>query len=423
MRSNIPVVWGERSGGNRTGNRVLALLLASVEAVRTAPVKLRGALTGRPSMRSQDGPPRTLDGRRRSWLRWVYALAWWSALVLVYSTRNELNGQQLTAPDAFKAAAARWYVWAVLSYFIILVDKHLPIRQDAVWKRFLVHIPISCVFIAAYTYLNYWACIFLDGPIDLSVSSAGSTVEVLSRALTRPSNLVYWVILSTHRVLTYEQEKKQQELKTARLEVLFADARLATLRSQLHPHFLFNSLHAISAYIETAPRVAIQMLAQLSELLRMSLQHHEAQEIPLREEFAFLNKYLALQKRRFEDRLEIDIRMDPAVASALVPTFILQPLVENAILHGIAVRNEQGLIEVNAWRNNGDLNISIRDDGPGLPPGWTMQNGSGTALKNTQVRLETLYGNNGRERLDIRNAPGRGVVVNLSLPFHDEGRK
>lgn len=417
------MVWGGGSSGNRTGNRGLALLLAPVDAVRTAPGKLLGALTSRPSMPSQDGPPRALDGGRRWWLGWVYALAWWSALVLVYSTRTDINGQPLTAPEAFKAAAARWYVWAVLSYFIILVDKRLPIPQDAVWKRLLVHVPISCVFIAAYTYLNYWASIFLEGPIDLAVSTAGSTAEVLSRALTRPSNLVYWVILSTHRVLASEREKKQHELKTARLEVLFADARLATLRSQLHPHFLFNSLNAISAYIETAPRVAIQMLAQLSDLLRMSLQHHEAQEIAIRDEFTFLKKYLGLQQLRFEDRLEIDIRMDPAVAAALVPTFILQPLVENAILHGIAVRNEKGLIEVNAWRDKSDLCICVRDDGPGLPAGWTMQNGSGTGLKNTQDRLETLYGKTGRQRLDIRNQPDRGVLVTLCLPFHVEARK
>ena len=360
----------------------------------------------------------------RSRLQWiVFAVGWWSVLVLIFSTRSEISGQPVTSSEAFKAAAARWYVWAILSFFIIQVDKRLPIRQDAIWKRLLFHIPISAIFIAAYTYLNYWACIFLEGPIDAAVSSADGPVEVLTRALVRPSNLVYWVILSTHRVLIYEQEKKQQELKTAKLEVLFADARLATLRSQLHPHFLFNSLNAISAYIESAPRVAIQMLAQLSDLLRMSLQHHEAQEIPLREEFAFLHKYLGLQQLRFEDRLEVDIRMDPAVASALVPTFILQPLVENAILHGIAVRNEKGLIEVNAWRNKNDLMIRIRDDGPGLPAGWTMQSGSGTGLKNTQDRLETLYGTNGRQRLDIRNEPGRGVLVNLCLPFHVEGRK
>ena len=376
--------------------------------------------TARPQ--AADALTRRSAGLWRSRLQLVvYALAWWSGLVLIFATRSDIGGQPVTGTEAFKAAAARWYVWAILSYFIILVDKRLPIRQDAVWKRLLVHLPISCVFIAVYTYLNYWACIFLEGPIDLAVSSAGSTLEVLSRALTRPSNLVYWVILSTHRVLTYEQEKKQQELKTARLEVLFADARLATLRSQLHPHFLFNSLNAISAYIETAPRVAIQMLAQLSDLLRMSLQHHEAQEIPLREEFAFLDKYLGLQKLRFEDRFEIDIRMDAAVASAMVPTFILQPLVENAILHGIAARNEKGLIEVRAWRDKDDLRISIRDDGPGLRPGWTKQNGSGTGLKNSQARIETLYGNNGPERLDIRNAPGRGVLVNLCLPFHVEG--
>jgi two-component system, LytTR family, sensor kinase len=382
-----------------------------------------GSATVRAQLAAGDLPGRSA-GLWRSRLQWiVYALAWWSGLVLVFATRNEISGQPVTGIQAFKAAAARWYVWAILSYFIILIDKHLPIRQDAVWKRLLVHIPISWVFIAAYTYLNYWACIFLDGPIDLAVSSAGNTVEVLSRALVRPSNLVYWVILSTHLVMTYEQEKKQHDLKTARLEVLFADARLATLRSQLHPHFLFNSLNAISAYIETAPRVAIQMLAQLSDLLRMSLQHHEAQEIPIREEFTFLKKYLGLQQLRFEDRLEIDIRMDPAVSAALVPTFILQPLVENAILHGIAVRNEKGLIEVNAWRDKDDLCIRVQDDGPGLPAGWTMQTGSGTGLKNTQDRLETLYGKTGRHRLEIRNDPGRGVVVNLCLPFHVESRR
>ena len=115
--------------------------------------------------------------------------------------------------------------------------------------------------------------------------------------------------------------------------------------------------------------------------------------------------------------------MDPAVAFAMVPTFILQPLVENAILHGIAVRNEKGLIEVRAWRDKSELCISIRDDGPGLPPGWTTRNGSGTGLKNSQARIETLYGTNGPERLDIRNAPGRGVMVNLCLPFHVQGSK
>jgi two-component system LytT family sensor kinase len=356
--------------------------------------------------------------RRPSLKRWGYALAWWTGIVLVYSTRTDIRGVTLPPSQALKAAAARWYVWAALSYFIILVDKHLPIRDDALWKRFLVHLPISWVFIAAYTYLNYWACVVLDAPIDISVSSADGTFDLLSNAVTRPSNLVYWIILATHLALSYERDKRDQELKTAKLELMLGEARLAALRSQLRPHFLFNSLNAISAYIETAPAVACLMLEQVSDLLRMSLQHHESQEIPLYEEFAFLGKYLGLQKLRFEDRLEISIRMDPDASAALVPTFILQPLVENAVRHGIAMRHEKGAIEVNAWRNNGDLGISIRDDGPGLPAKWTIQDRLGTGLTNTRERLETLYGKGGQDRLNIRNAPDGGVLVNLTLPFH-----
>ena len=218
-------------------------------------------------------------------------------------------------------------------------------------------------------------------------------------------------------MLNYERDKKDQELKTAKLEVMLGEARLTTLRSQLRPHFLFNSLNAISAYIETAPALACLMLEQVSDLLRMSVQHHEAQEIPLYEEFAFLGRYLGLQKLRFEDRLEINIQMDPDASTALVPTFILQPLVENAVRHGVAMRREKGLIEVHAWRHNGDLGISIRDDGPGLPADWSLQR-LGTGLTNTLERLETLYGKGGRERLGIRNAPEGGVLVNLRLPFN-----
>jgi len=307
-------------------------------------------------------------------------------------------------------------VWAALSYFIILVDKHLPVRQNSLVKRFLIHIPISLVFIAAYTYLNYWACILLNAPVALSIATADDAGTALFRAVTRPSNLVYWVILVTHVVLNYEHEKRNQELKTAKLEALLADARLAMLRSQLHPHFLFNSLNAISAYIETDPRVARLMLEQVADLLRMSLERYEAQEIPLFEEFAFLDKYLGLQRLRFEDRLDVKIQMDPDVSVASVPPFILQPLVENAVRHGVAARHERGLIEVTAWRNNGDLGISIRDDGPGLPSGWSAHAGLGVGLTNTRERLQALYGTS-RERLDIRNAPGGGVLVNLTLPF------
>jgi len=372
--------------------------------------------------------PRPLSGRDRFSARWrithgpfltrcIYALAGWTSIVLIYSTRNDISGLPLTPSQALKAAAARWYVWAALSYFIIRLDDHLPISQGALWKRFLVHVPISYVFIAAYTWLNYWICVLTGAPIDVSISSANNTVTALLRAFTRPSNLVYWVILMTHVVLKYERQKHDQEVKTAKLESLLADARLATLRAQLHPHFLFDSLNAISAYIETTPRTARLMLEQVGDLLRMSLDNQESQEIPLHEELAFLDKYLGLQKMRFEDRLEVRIQMDPSAASAFVPTFILQPLVENAIRHGVAMRHEKTAIEISARRIDGHLGISIRNDGPGLPEGWTIDSGLGVGISNTKDRLAALYGVD-HQRLDIRNAPEGGVVVTLTLPFH-----
>jgi two-component system, LytTR family, sensor kinase len=168
------------------------------------------------------------------------------------------------------------------------------------------------------------------------------------------------------------------------------DARLAALRSQLHPHFLFNSLNAISAYIDGSPRTARLMLERVGDLLRLSLEHYEAQEIPLHQELTFLEKYLELQRMRFEDRLDVRIQMDPDTAGALVPTFILQPLVENAVRHGVASHHKKGIIEVKAVRSDGHLDLSIRDDGPGLPYGWTMASCTGVGLSNTLQRLDAL---------------------------------
>jgi two-component system LytT family sensor kinase len=349
--------------------------------------------------------------------RWIYAFAWWTGIVLVYSTLSDAHGHPLSPEEALKASAARWYVWAALSYFIIAIDKRLPIRHESLWKRFLIHLPISVCFIALYTFLNYWTCVFIGAPLDLAISTADGPGTVLARALTRPSNLVYWVIVVTHVVLNYERQKKDQEIRTARLERLVADARLTALRSQLHPHFLFNSLNAISAYIDTSPRAAKLMLEQLGDLLRMSLEHYQAREIPIEQELAFLEKYLELQQMRFEDRLESRIQMDPGAAGALVPTFILQPLVENAVRHGVAARHERSVIEVKARRVDGNLGLSVRDDGPGLPSGWSMVSSAGVGLANTRARLDALYGP-GHHTLNVTNAPGGGVLVNLVLPFH-----
>jgi two-component system LytT family sensor kinase len=353
-------------------------------------------------------------------LRWLYAAGFWTLIVLLYATRTDIHGQPITPIEALKMSAARWYVWAVLSYVIVAVDRRLPVKEDSLAIRFVAHIPISLFFIGAYTYLNYWFSVLIHAPIDAAVMTANGPLNALGRAFARPSNLVYWVILVTHVVWTFERNKAEREIRTATLERLLSDARLNTLRAQLHPHFLFNSLNTISAHIESNPRAARLMLEHMGDLLRMSLEYHEAQEIPLDQELAFLEKYLELQKMRFEDRLEVKICVDSSALGAFVPTFILQPLVENAVRYGIASRHEKGMIEVEASRSNGSLHLIVRDDGPGLPMGWTLSKSAGIGLSNTRERLAGLYGK-GQQGLEVRNAPDGGVRVELTMPFHAAG--
>ena len=172
---------------------------------------------------------------------------------------------------------------------------------------------------------------------------------------------------------------RDRTVRTAELERLLTQSRLDTLRTQLHPHFLFNALNAISAHVESAPRTARWMLEQLGDLLRLALDHAEDQVIPLQRELAFVDRYMKLQKVRYEDRLDVVLDVDPLALQALVPTFILQPLLENAIRHGIATRSTPGQIEIQAWCEGDALHLSVRDDGPGLAANWDLERGPGSA--------------------------------------------
>jgi LytS/YehU family sensor histidine kinase len=175
-------------------------------------------------------------------------------------------------------------------------------------------------------------------------------------------------------------------------------------------------LNAISAHVESEPRTARLMLERLGDLLRLSLDHVDQQEIGLEQELAFVEKYLQLQAMRFEDRLDVSMKVDPDVQQALVPPFILQPLVENAVRHGAAARSANGRIAVEAWRDNGRVRLAVRDNGPGLPAGWTLDDNQGIGIANTRERLRHLYGDQ-NQFLTFSQEPGGGVRVDLSLPF------
>ena len=185
---------------------------------------------------------------------------------------------------------------------------------------------------------------------------------------------------------------------------------------QLDPHFLFNALNTISSQVERDPRLARTMIEHLGDLLRLSLDARDRQEIPLAEELAFLDHYIAIQKIRFAENLRIEIQIAPEVKYALVPCLIVQPLVENAIRHGISQRASCGTVTVTAERDRNQVKIRVLDDGVGLPPGWALEESSGTGLSNTRERILALHPN-GNSRFSVRAREGGGTEVEISLPL------
>jgi signal transduction histidine kinase len=211
-------------------------------------------------------------------------------------------------------------------------------------------------------------------------------------------------------------EATRLRAQAAELHAQLAEARLAALRTQLDPHFLFNTLHAISSLVERDPRGVRRMIARLSELLRTSLEEGDEQEAPLEKELAFLNRYLEIMQIRFQGRLDVDTQVDLGVIDALVPTLVLQPLVENAVKHGVSKLSGPGRIEIRARRSGDDrLVLSVCDNGPGLGPSGARDEGVG--LANTRARLAQLYGTD--QSLTLGPGPnGIGVVAEVTLPYH-----
>jgi LytS/YehU family sensor histidine kinase len=228
--------------------------------------------------------------------------------------------------------------------------------------------------------------------------------------------LVYWVILGVQQTFRYYRHYLAGELRMARIERSSTEARLNALRMQLDPHFLFNALNTVSSQVERNPRLARTMIEHLGDLLRLSLDARDRQEIPLTEEFAFLEHYVAIQKIRFAENLTIEIHVDPEVKYALIPSLIVQPLVENAIRHGISPRASGGTVSVVAHHHPGQLEIRVADDGVGLPIGWTLETSSGMGLSVTCERILGLYPD-GNGRFSVRPCSGGGTEVEILLPL------
>jgi sensor histidine kinase YesM len=229
------------------------------------------------------------------------------------------------------------------------------------------------------------------------------------------SLLLYAATLAFSYVLDSRARLAYQQTETARLNEQLSKAQLDALRRQIEPHFLFNTLNAVAGLVrEGRSDAAISMIAGLSDLLRRLLEDFTGQQVPLAEEMEFAQKYMDIQKVRFAERLQFSVDVPTELYPAQVPSLILQPMVENAVKHGIAKRAQGGVIHIAASRSNTTLTLSVSNDGPSLPPNWEIAR-SGIGISNVRTRLQSLYGN--AFELRMRNRDAGGVEVSVSLPF------
>jgi len=313
-----------------------------------------------------------------------------------------------------------WWSWGIVTPLILWVDRKIPVSSKQLARRVLAHLLPSLLVTSLYVYLLG----ALRAAFGINEWSGLPTVRFLINSLRGMflwDWLIYWLILGAWQAYRYYEHYNASELRLERLEKSFSEARLNALRMQLDPHFLFNALNTISSQVERNPKLARRMIEHLADLLRLSLESKDRQEVPLAEEMAFLEHYLAIQKIRFGDHLRIETQIPPEVKYASVPCLFVQPLVENAIRHGISRRASGGTVIVSAQRDGNRLDIRVIDDGVGLPAGWTLENSSGLGLSVTRQRVAGLYPE-GKTCFAVNRRAGGGTEVEISLPLRWIGK-
>lgn len=307
-----------------------------------------------------------------------------------------------------------WQCWAFATPLILALGRRFRLERG-VWPRSLaVHMAALAAFMVPYVLLIYFVS-RAAGEKWLVESSLGRVLPLMMAKYIVTALLIYGGTLSISYAVEYHRRYREGELAQAQLETRLVHAQLDALRAQLHPHFLFNTLNAISVLVRKQDTAgSIRMLTGVSELLRMALNTTGRQHVPFHEDLDFLERYLDIEQTRFQDRLQVARAIDPATLGALVPSLILQPLVENAIKHGLATRSGAGRVELRASREGARLVLEVLDDGPGLAPGWDRRDGR-IGVANVRARLHQLYGD--RHTFTLENRAGGGVRARMELPF------
>src|SRR2546421_8179208 len=360
---------------------------------------------------------------QRRWARWAIIFGVWTVLAFVFTCQlyytYRLSDRPLTWSDAASSQFIYPYVWAVGTIIVLAFANRFPLEGRARWRNALLPLLFATLFAIAVSgaFQITYHFLFVNSPEH--PYQAWMTVQWIIYNSTENYG-IYGLILLLGQVFRYYRRFREGQLRASQLETQLTQAQLQALKMQLHPHFLFNTLHSISALIRRDPDAADKMIARLGDFLRLTLENSGAQEVSLQKELEFLKCYLEIERVRFRDRLTTRLDIEPRALDAAVPNLILQPIVDNAIRHGVAPRSAPGHVEISAKRGEPALRIQVRDNGPGLSAITAPDEGfgEGLGLTNTRARLARLYG--AAHRFELEDAPGGGLLVTLEIPAADD---
>lgn len=362
---------------------------------------------------------------KRGWVLWMLVLIAWTLVGMSFTLNYyffaghyvAIFKQQPSLGGMLVWELPYWFLWAMLAPVIFQLTRRFRIGRDGWLRNSLIHLT-ACLALAFFHRAIY---LIVCWALHVAVYRQYSSIRELYQSdifFNLPTGyLSYGTFMLISHVIDYYRRYQREELRASRLKAELAQAQLQALKMQLQPHFLFNTLNSISALLDEDVDAADEMLARLGDFLRMTLQNPGAQQVRLQEELEFLRCYLEIERVRFQDRLTVSFDIAPEALDARVPNLILQPIVENAIRHGIVTRAGPGRIEIRAARQSDKLALMIKDNGPGLV---STQDSSGklrggVGLANTRARLEQLYGK--AQRFEMADAREGGLQVTLEIPF------
>ena len=322
--------------------------------------------------------------------------------------------QGVSPGAALVAEALPWFGWALLTPAIFGLARRFPVDRPPRVRAYGLHL----LFGLAAGLVQGVVAVIVSSRIEYPADIVTPHIEPRSLILMWLAFgvIMYGAIAAIGFAVDYRTRLVERERAADRLEHLLIESRLGALRTQLQPHFLFNALNTVAMLVREGDRdTAVRVIARFSELLRGVLDEEAPQEVSLGEELEFVGRYLEIERVRFGDRLRVHVEADDAARSAAVPHLVLQPIVENAVRHGISRRADAARIDIVAERAHDRLRVSVRDDGPGLPAGWSAAACRGIGLRNTRDRLHYLYGDGAS--LELCPAEGGGVRAVIELPL------